>query len=84
MSVDRFDTLPSILTLCLHGPLVLVLSLHLLVSVNNLLVIIISIRHFHGLFMHSVVMNFLLFVLLNITLYGLFLSLHSLDIGKLS
>ena len=82
MSVDRFDNLPSILTL--HGPLVLGLSLHLLVSVNNLLVIIISIRHFHGLFMHSVVMNFLLFVLLNITLYGLFLGLHSLDIGKLS
>lgn len=43
----------------------------------------VSIRHFHGLFMHSVVMDFRLFVLLDITLYGLFLGLHSLDIGEL-
>ena len=34
--------------------------------------------------MHSVLMDFLLFVLLDITLYGRFLGLHSLDIGKLS
>lgn len=78
MPVHRFHT-----ALTLHGPLVLARSRHLLV-VCNLLVIMISVRHFHVLLMHSVLVDFLLFVLLNITLYGLFLGLHSLDIRELS
>ena len=69
--------------LTLHGPLVLALPLHLLVAAHVLMPLL-SVRHLHRLLVHSMVLDFLLFVLLNVALDRLLLGLHALDVGELS
>ena len=78
MPINWFHT-----TLTLHWSLVLRLSLHLVILVNILLMVV-TVWHFHVMLVHSVVMKFLLFVFMNMFLNILPLLLHSLNVGKFS